>query len=229
MKNLTIKLLKLLGLLTVEIVLVSMLFLTTFVVFFYLTRIVFEQQSEALDEAAFQWMDAHRAKWPALTPLIRGVTFFASAPFLVATAILLPAGLALRNYRREGLEVFWAIVGAALLNQLLKTHFHRMRPNTALLQQYGLSFPSGHAMIGLALYGCLAWLLWRHGRHPAWAAALLLWAFVIGLSRVYLHVHYFTDVLAGFAAGLAWLILLRAGLHLWWRKEALLDKEDVTN
>ncbi|WP_133273687.1 phosphatase PAP2 family protein [Hymenobacter radiodurans] len=225
MKTLTTKLLKLLGLLTVEIVLVSVLFLAAFVVFFYLTRIVFEQQSGALDEAAFQWMDAHRAQWPALTPWIRGITFFASAPFLVATAILLPAGLALRNHRREGLEVFWAIAGAALLNQLLKTHFHRLRPDTALLQQYGLSFPSGHAMIGLALYGCLAWLLWRHRRHPAWAALLFLWAFLIGMSRVYLHVHYFTDVLAGFAAGLAWLILLRAGLHLWWREKAILEEE----
>ncbi|GAB2474670.1 hypothetical protein GCM10011375_24230 [Hymenobacter qilianensis] len=227
MKNLTARFLKLLGLLTAEVVLVSVLFITAFVVFFYLTRIVFEHESKAMDEAAFQWIDAHRTNWPVLTPLMRGITFFASAPFLVATAILLPSGLALRNFRREGLEVFWAIVGAALLNQLLKTHFQRLRPDSALFQQYGLSFPSGHSMIGLALYGCLAWLLWRHGRHPAWAAALLFWAFVIGLSRVYLHVHYFTDVLAGFAAGLAWLILLRTGLHLWWREEALLDEEEA--
>jgi undecaprenyl-diphosphatase len=225
MKRLATKLIKLLGLLTAEVALVGVLFVTAFVVFFYLTRVVFEQQSKDLDEAAFQWMDARRASWPSLTVLMQGATFFASAPFLVAVAVLLPAGMAIRNLRREGLEVFWAIVGAALLNQLLKTHFQRLRPESALLQQYGLSFPSGHAMIGLALYGCLAWLLWRHGHHPAWALALILWAFFIGLSRVYLHVHYFTDVLAGFAAGLAWLILLRTGLHFWWRKEAALIQE----
>ena len=220
MKNLTARFLRLLGLLTAEVVLVSVLFLVAFVVFFYLTRIVFEEHSDALDQAAFRWLDARRAAWPTLTPVMRGITFFASAPFLVAVAVLLPAGLALRKRRREALEVFWAIAGAALLNQLLKNHFHRIRPESALFPQYGLSFPSGHAMIGLALYGCLAWLLWRHGHHPIWALILILWAMLIGLSRVYLHVHYATDVLAGFAAGLAWLILLRAGLHLWWQRKA---------
>jgi undecaprenyl-diphosphatase len=219
MKNLTTRFLKLLSLLTVEVVLVSVLFLIAFLVFFYLTRIVFSEQSGNLDEAAFRWMDARRAAWPPLTSIVRIVTFFASAPFLVAVAVLLPAALALRQRRREAVEVFWAIVGAALLNQLLKTQFNRLRPDTALLQQYGLSFPSGHAMIGLALYGCIAWLLWRHGHHPIWGLAWLLWAVLIGLSRVYLHVHYITDVLAGFAAGLAWLILLRVGLHLWWREK----------
>jgi undecaprenyl-diphosphatase len=226
MKNLTARFLKLLGLLTMEVVLVSVLFLTAFIAFFYLTRIVFSEQSGNLDEAAFRWMDARRASWPGLTPIVSVVTFFASAPFLVAVAVLLPAGLALRNLRREAIEVFWAIVGAALLNQLLKTNFNRLRPDSALLQQYGLSFPSGHAMIGLALYGCIAWLLWRHGHHPAWGVVWLLWAVIIGLSRVYLHVHYITDVLAGFAAGLGWLILLRVSLHLWWREKRVLDKEE---
>ena len=115
--------------------------------------------------------------------------------------------------------MFLAVAGASLLNQLLKTHFQRARPATALLPQLGLSFPSGHAMIGMALYGCLAWLLWRHGRHPAWAALLVLWAVLIGLTRIYLQVHYATDVLAGFAAGLLWLILLRTALRLYWREK----------
>jgi undecaprenyl-diphosphatase len=180
---------------------------------------VFEQHSLELDQAAFALMDELRAAAPGLTPWVLRITFFASAPFLVGAAVLGPALLAWRKRRREALEVFWAVAGAAILNQLFKTHFHRLRPDTALLPQLGLSFPSGHAMIGTALYGCVAWLLWRHGRHPLWAVGLLLWAALIGLTRIYLHVHYATDVLAGFVAGLGWLVLLRSGLHLWWREE----------
>ncbi|WP_147374720.1 phosphatase PAP2 family protein, partial [Hymenobacter rubripertinctus] len=118
-------------------------------------------------------------------------------------------------------EVFWAVAGSSLLNQVLKTYFHRLRPQSALFQQAGLSFPSGHAMIGLALYGCLAWILWRHRHHPAWAALLLLFALLIGLTRVYLHVHYATDVLAGFAGALLWLILLRGMFQLKIKSEKL--------
>jgi undecaprenyl-diphosphatase len=78
-------------------------------------------------------------------------------------------------------------------------------------------------MLGVIFYGCLAWLLWQHGRHPAWAAFLMFWALLIGLTRVYLHVHYPTDVLAGFAAGLLWLILLRTALRLWWREKSQVE------
>jgi undecaprenyl-diphosphatase len=74
-------------------------------------------------------------------------------------------------------------------------------------------------MLGITFYGCLAWLLARHYRHPGWAVPLLLWAGLIGLTRVYLHVHYATDVLAGFAGGAAWLLLLRAGMHFFWKEE----------
>ncbi|GGF19377.1 phosphatase PAP2 family protein [Hymenobacter cavernae] len=225
MKKLTERLLALLGLLTVEIVLVGVMFLGAFVLFFYLTRVVFVEHSARLDDLAFHQMDALRATYPNLTTWVRRLTFFASAPFLTATGILLPGFLAWQKRRHEALELFLAVLGSSILNQLLKNHFHRLRPETALLPQPGLSFPSGHAMIGVALYGCAAWLLWRHGRHPVWSALLITWAVIIGLTRIYLHVHYATDVLAGFAAGLVWLILLRAALRLWERKQLTMSSE----
>lgn len=225
MKRIFARLWKLLRLLTAELALTGLLFFAAFGLFFYLTRVVFVEHSARLDDAAFRAMDAWRAAVPGLTKWMRGITFFASAPFLTGAGIVLPAVLYGWNYRREALKVLLAVLGATLLNQLLKMHFHRLRPNTALFPQPGLSFPSGHAMIGVALYGCAAWLLWRHGRHPAWAAALLLWVGTIGLSRIYFHVHYATDVLAGFAAGLVWLILLRTALRLWWRQKRVIDKE----
>ncbi|QNH61316.1 phosphatase PAP2 family protein [Hymenobacter sediminicola] len=219
MKKLTARLLTLFSFLTVEILLVGGVFLASLGVFFYLTRVVFVAHSLTFDNWAIGHANALRAAWPALTSGVHVVTFFASLPFLVGAGVLVPAGLRWWGHKREALEVFLAVAGATFFNQLLKTHFQRPRPATALLSQLGLSFPSGHAMIGMALYGCLAWLLWRHGRHPAWAVLLLLWAVLIGLTRVYLQVHYATDVLAGFAAGLLWLILLRTALRLFWREE----------
>ncbi len=208
----------LLSLLTLEVLVVGGVFVGVALLFFYLTRVVFVEHSVRFDTWAFAQMDTLRTAYPGLTGPVRALTFFASLPWLVAAGGGVPALLRWRGYRREALEVLLAVVGATVLNQLLKTHFHRMRPSSALIFQPGLSFPSGHAMIGLALYGCLAWLLWQHRRHPVWAALLLAFAFSIGLTRVYLHVHYATDVLAGFAGAVFWLILLRTALRLFWRE-----------
>ncbi|MET4106755.1 phosphatase PAP2 family protein [Hymenobacter sp. UYP22] len=222
MKKLPARLLALFSLLTVEVAVVGGVFIGAALFFFFLVRVVFVEHSVQFDTWAFQRMDALRVAWPGLDPLVSGLTFFASLPFLVLAGAGIPLLLRARGHRREALEVFCAVAGAALLNQVLKTHFHRLRPSSALLFQPGMSFPSGHAMIGLALYGCLAWMLWRHRRHPAWAALLVLFALLIGLTRVYLHVHYATDVAAGFAGGLFWLILLRAALRFWWREKQVI-------
>ncbi|SNC67165.1 undecaprenyl-diphosphatase [Hymenobacter gelipurpurascens] len=223
MKSFTARLIALFSLLTLEVLVVSGVFMVSGLLFFYLTRIVFVENSMAFDQWAFGKMDVLRAAWPSLTTVVESITFFASLPFLVVVGLGLPLVLRLKGHRREGLEILLAVAGASILNQLMKTHFQRMRPETALFPQSGLSFPSGHSMIGLALYGCIAWVLWRHEHHPAWAALLLMWAVLIGLTRVYLHVHYATDVLAGFAIALVWLILLRTALRLWWREAKVIQ------
>ncbi|MBC6988475.1 phosphatase PAP2 family protein [Hymenobacter sp. BT491] len=213
------RLLALLEILTAEVLLMGLVFVSSLLAFFYLARVVFVEHSTALDQFGFAKMDALRQHEPGLTAWVGVITFFASLPFLVMVGLIVPALMWWRGLRREATEVFLAVAGASALNQLLKSSFHRVRPSSALLQQMGLSFPSGHSMIGMAFYGCLAWILWRHRQHPLWAVLLMAWSVLIGLTRVYLHVHYTTDVLAGFAAGLFWLILLRMGFHFWWRKE----------
>lgn len=184
-------------------------FVASAALFFLITRVVFVDQSVQFDNWVFEQFDAGRAAWPALTPVVRALTFFASLPWLVVAGIGIPVLLYRWGHPREGWEVLLAVAGASLLNQLLKGYFQRPRPSSALFFQPGLSFPSGHAMIGLALYGCLAWQLWRHRHHPVWAVLLVLFAVFVGGTRVYLHVHYATDVLAGFAGAVLWLVLLR--------------------
>ncbi|RTQ46223.1 phosphatase PAP2 family protein [Hymenobacter gummosus] len=209
MNRLTQFLLRLLGQLTAELLLVGGAFVLAFTAFLLLTRFVFGGHPEHFDQAAFDAADRLRAAWPGLEPWVKRVTFFGSLRWFVAVAVLGPALLWWLGRRREAVEIFAAIAGSALLNQLIKHFFGRVRPVSALIYQPGLSFPSGHAMIGLALYGMLAWQLWRHGRHPVGAAALLLWALLIGCTRIFLHVHYATDVLAGFAAGVVWVIVVQ--------------------
>lgn len=219
MKRLTARLLAIAGLFTVEVGFATALFVVAFAVFFYLVRVVFVHHSMALDSWASDVVDDWQRAWPWLYWPIRFVTFFASLPFLLPASIIGPLLLRRAGRLREAKELVLVMAGAVLLNQALKLYFNRPRPANAVLHTFGLSFPSGHAMLGLTFYGCLAWLLARHFGRPGWAIPLVLWAGLIGLTRVCLHAHYATDVLAGFAGGAAWLILFRAGLKLFWREE----------
>jgi membrane-associated phospholipid phosphatase len=124
--------------------------------------------------------------------------------------------------RRRLWTLLWtwivAVVGGALLNWLLKGLFQRPRPHFAhpLVVETSYSFPSGHAMVSFVAYGMLAYLavlLWLkswEARVAAVCGAALV-VVLIGFSRLYLGVHYFSDVVAGYAAGGVWLSALITG------------------
>jgi len=215
------------GLLTAEVIFGVVLFVAAFGLFFYLTRVVFREHSQVFDDWGFAQMDRLRAARPWTRPFVDFLTFFGSVKFLVPTSLLIPFLMYRRGLKRYAIELLLAMGGGVALNELLKAYFHRDRPTTALIYQYGLSFPSGHAMMGMCLYGCLAWLVVQHGRHWGLAVALVCFSLSIGLTRVYLHVHYPTDVVAGFAGGAAWLVLLRTGIRLFWKEKNILG-EDAT-
>jgi undecaprenyl-diphosphatase len=158
----------------------------------------------------------------ALAPL-RGATGLAVAR--VVSALGSTAGLtvialvvAATAYRRQWrlITVSWLLVlgGGKLVEQLLKHLFHRTRPSGAELVSY--SYPSGHAMGSLIGYGILAYLVLLRIKRPAArvaitaTAALLILA--VGVSRLVLGVHYFTDVVGGYAAGAMWLVLSIAAI-----------------
>ena len=101
------------------------------------------------------------------------------------------------------------LAGAELLNLILKLSFHRARPEVAFVHLDTYSFPSGHAMISTAAYGALAYLAWGHirtrSRRIVLVAGTVVLLGLIGFSRIYLGVHYLSDVLAGIAGGVFWL------------------------
>jgi len=136
-----------------------------------------------------------------------GVTFLS---LLVATV----AGfLWLRRMHSAMLFVTASTVGGLLLSQALKGHFQRPRPELVphLAEIYSSSFPSGHAMLSATVFLTLGALLGRFVREPGMRAYFLIIAggltFLVGASRVYVGVHYPTDVLAGWTAGLAWALV----------------------
>ena len=116
--------------------------------------------------------------------------------------------------RRRTLALAWviALAGNGLLNPLLKGVFERVRPvhDDGLVMAHGFSFPSGHSSGSVVLYGMLAYVLCRFVA-PRWHLPLVLaavaLAFTVGVSRVFLRVHFASDVLAGFASGTAWLVV----------------------
>ena len=141
---------------------------------------------------------------------------------------VLLVGLLARAARgREAALFAVAVLGANLLNEAMKLFFHRPRPEPwfgyPLPPTY--SFPSGHAFVSFCFFLCLAEILIRGqwpvaGKVAMWSAALGC-TLTIGLSRVYLGVHYPTDVLAGYAAGIVWTTLIRVTHHARQRRAGL--------
>jgi undecaprenyl-diphosphatase len=143
---------------------------------------------------------------------MKAVTFCASATFLqIGYAVLVVIYLFRKNWKRVG-EIAAVGLGGRVLNYSMKLFFQRPRPPESLVGPLDtFSYPSGHATSGFLFYGLLAYLVWKTGLPKALrlvlVSLLLAFALLIGFSRVYLRVHYPSDVIAGFCIGVAWLLL----------------------
>lgn len=129
---------------------------------------------------------------------------------LIITSLL----LSLKKFKAALWYSLTMIIGALLLNGAAKAFFGRARPDNieALVQETTFSFPSGHAMGSIILFGGLAFLVCRMVRKEKFFKGLVIFfclvtVLAIGLSRVYLGVHYPSDVIGGFSLGAAWLFL----------------------
>jgi undecaprenyl-diphosphatase len=164
-----------------------------------------------------------RMEAPAMTTIMKFFTFIgAGLPIVIIAVIALIILYFVLGHRRELILFVTAVVGSALLNVLLKLWFHRARPNLhRIIEVTGFSFPSGHAMAAFSLYATLIFLLWKNASSGYSRVLLLLIgsAFIaaIGLSRIYLGVHYPSDVIAGYLASGFWVFL-----SIWWYRRYIL-------
>lgn len=156
---------------------------------------------------------AHDALYNLIGPreaLIAGVTFLGNNATIITFVVLVALGLVVAKRFGLAFRVVFASGLGGILVVTLKQIFQRARPVDQLLPAGGFSFPSGHAFAATVFYGMMVVLVWRlTDRRWARALAVILGPAMIGavgLSRVYLNVHYLSDVLAGWAIGLAWLI-----------------------
>lgn len=161
--------------------------------------------------------DVHFATWlhvHASHTLVRvfEVVTYAGNPAVLGIVALVAAGVLVRRSRTtEAALLMVAFGGAVGINALLKLIFHRSRPELAFVHLDTYSFPSGHAAVATATFATAAFLACRHYRARRTRALLVLAAVlgvvVVGFSRLYLGVHYLSDVLAGISFGLGWATL----------------------
>ncbi len=191
-------------------------------VFAPLAEDVLEGETMAFDGAVRSFVQQLAS--PGLTSAMRFVTLLGSTQTLVALGLCACVLFVAAGWRRDLVLFAVTLAGAAALNATLKLSFGRARPeaffNTPLPTSY--SFPSGHALLSLCFYGALAVAVTPHLRRPAargavWTSAGLL-AALIGFSRIYLGVHYPSDVVAGYATALVWVVLVALGSHTFKRQ-----------
>ena len=168
----------------------------------------------AIDEAILQGIHAHDS--PALTALAKTLSFIGSPMTLIPVILIASSLLWLRRYRRDSVLVLLSMGGAGGLDTAMKLHYRRIRPDLpwAFVHEHSFSFPSGHSVMAVVLYGMLTYLLLQY-ECKAWERTVLVLGSVvlivgIGLSRIYLGVHYPSDVLAGYIVGMVWLIAVMA-------------------
>ena len=155
------------------------------------------------------------------TPIAKFITNFGGAIFLIVLTIVL---FILIKNKKIGASIFSNLVVITILNQLLKRILQRPRPTEfRIIEETGYSFPSGHSMVSMAFYGYLIYLIYRYvkNKYLKWGLIALLSLLIctIGISRIYLGVHYTSDVLGGFLISISYLIIYISAVN-----KLLIDK-----
>ena len=186
--------------------------------FALLANVVMAGGTQAMDDAVLLWMNQHAS--PELTDVALNVTAL-GAGMVVWLVVIVASVFLWASRHRWSVALLWvSILGSGLINSVMKLFFNRPRPQLFPWRApyAGLSsFPSGHSMTSMVCYATLAYLVARLEpnrflRRFTFVVTGLL-VVLIGLSRMYLGVHYPTDVLAGFTMGLAWASFSALGLE----------------
>ena len=171
------------------------------------------------DLAVRAWVRSRET--PEISAVMWGASFYGAPSRLLPLGLIAAVVFLVRGWRRGAVLVLVTLVGAVVLDVGLKDLFARARPQSFFDYYHtpkSYSFPSGHALFAVCFFGGLAALvshrLWnRIARILVWAIALVL-ILLIGISRVYLGVHYPTDVIGGFAVGTVWVVFVALGDRL---------------
>lgn len=161
----------------------------------------------AIDESVYSLIISLMSK--NMTSIMMFISYLGSTVTLITLAI---AFIILLKNRRNSAYIALNLILVFLLNRILKVIVARPRPSVLRLAvEDGYSFPSGHSMVSMGFYGFLIYLIWvniknKKVKYPLVIFLSLLILF-IGISRIYLGVHYFTDVIGGFIIAVLYLVI----------------------
>jgi undecaprenyl-diphosphatase len=188
----------------------TLLAISSFLIF-VLIQYIISQKDNVIDYKIF--LLVMQVTNPTGVKIAKIVTILGTGNFLVPAYILIITFLRKRNYTYLVYKTSITAISGLLLGWVLKWIFHRSRPLGHLVSGAGgYSFPSGHALGGFIFSGIVLYLVWnmKFSYFTKWTCTILfsLFGFCIGLSRIYLHVHFATDVLGSFFIAIWWLSLM---------------------
>ena len=200
-----------LTLLSVELIVVMISFFVALFAFVFIARMIFWKKKDDFDVSAADFF--HGLVSDVNTNIMQFFTFLGTHDFLIpANLLLIVYFLFIRRHKWYSITVPVISLGSLVVMTLLKQMFGRSRPLVPLMEEAkGLSFPSGHAMMSMSFYGLIIYIVWVNVKQ-VWLRILLVFLllcliFFIGISRVYLNVHFASDVAAGFSLGVVWLVI----------------------
>ncbi|MEO6906050.1 MAG: phosphatase PAP2 family protein [Ginsengibacter sp.] len=193
-----------------RIIISIILFLVTLFVFVYIADEMVVEKENYLDTKVLAIVNQHQS--PAATHFFETMTFFGSSSFLLPAYCILIIILLVEKRKKTAFDIGLIGASSTVVLQILKEIFKRHRPTDPLLAHVtGFSFPSGHSFSAFTFYALIIYLFWQLKISPLAKAAIALFFFLfaalIAYSRVYLHVHYPSDVVAGFCLSIIWLLL----------------------
>lgn len=215
---------------SLEIIVLLILFLLALTVFVVIARTIVTHNTYHFDVSAFNYLDARIN--PENTGIMEFFTFLGTHWFLIPANIILSLWfLFIEKKRWLSLKIPAIALSSVLLMAILKLTFERARPDNPVILATGYSFPSGHALMSVTFYGLIIYIASEKFKTllPKILTALffIFLIFIIGISRVYLRVHYASDVIAGFCVGFMWLILSLWVINYLERKNQHLKKSEL--
>ena len=202
---------------SIELAIVLVAFIAAVVTVIFFTKLIFVDKKDHFDLAVFEMIRPMISS--RTTSLVNFFTFFGGQFFLIPANLLLIAYMFfIEKNKWFALQVLSVSISSLLLMFFLKYLFQRPRPISPLLTEVrGMSFPSGHAFMSFAFFGLLIYIIYEEVKNKWLKLSLILFfilmTLAIGFSRIYLRVHYASDVIVGFATSLVWLVVAVSILH----------------
>ena len=177
---------------------------------------LFRESFTATDVNVNLWVVSIQAG--SLTAIAKVIAYCFDTTIVLGSSLLVASYLFYRNYRMESVLMLGAMGGDAFIIVISKSLVRSSRPLNGLMVESGYSFPSGHVAGGICLCGLLTYFAWQHWKdmkvRALFGVVLVAVSSTVGFDRLYLNVHWFSDVLGGYLLGISWLTFSIVSWHL---------------